>query len=112
MQAGCPTIPHNVFRRLGRLTELDPVQRPPANERARHDTRRRIAHLAARIMAEVQAAIHRATVVAQNMERALGRAWVERHPVGTFNAAYQGTRHSFKTTPLTGLPTHLQYLQG
>ncbi len=27
-------------------------ERPPANERARHDTRRRIAHLAARIMAE------------------------------------------------------------
>ena len=63
-----------------------------------------------RIMAEVQAAIKRAQAAAQSMDQAMGRAWVERNPVGTFNAAYQGAHNSFRTTPLTGLPSHLQYL--
>ena len=63
-----------------------------------------------RIMAEVQAAIQRAHAAARSMDQALAQAWVDRHPVGTFNAAYQGAHNSFRTTPLTGLPTHLQYL--
>lgn len=84
----------------------------------RREQRRSDAYLLAlaqhdpRIMAEVQAAIDRASIAAQSMERELGHAWVERQPVGTFNAAYQGTHNSFRTTPLTGLPTHLQYLPG
>ena len=65
-----------------------------------------------RIMAEVQAAIQRANTAAQAMDQALALAWVERHPVGTFNAAYQGKRNSFRTTPLAGLPSHMQYLPG
>ena len=63
-----------------------------------------------RIMAEVQAALQRACAAARSMDQALGQAWVERNPVGTFNAAYQGAHNSLRTTPLTGLPTHLQYL--
>lgn len=65
-----------------------------------------------RIMAEVQAAIQRAEADALTMERALGEAWVDRHPLGTFNAAYQGRRDSFRTTPLAGLPVNLQCLPG
>ncbi len=71
---------------------------------ARHDPR---------IMAEVQAATQRAND-AQTVDHARVQAWVERHPVGTFNAAYQfsGKRSAFHSTPLAGLPTHLQYLPG
>ena len=67
-----------------------------------------------RIMAELRAAIDRANAVAQAIDPARVQAWVERHPLGTFNAAYQyqGKRSSFQTTPLSGLPTHLQYLPG
>ncbi len=67
-----------------------------------------------RIMAELRAAIGRANTGAQSIDPARVQAWVERHPVGTFNAAYQyqGKRSSFQTTPLSGLPTHLQYLPG
>ncbi len=64
-----------------------------------------------RVMAEVIAAIRRAEVARQSMDQALGRAWLARHPLGTFNAGYQGRSNSFRTTPLAGLPTHLQYLQ-
>ncbi len=84
--------------------------------RQQHAQKRSDAYLLAlaqhdpRIMAEVQAAMQRAQAAAQSMDQALGRAWVERNPVGTFNAAYQGAHNSFRTTPLTGLPTHLQYL--
>jgi hypothetical protein len=72
---------------------------------ARHDPR---------IMAEVQAAIQRADDAAQTVDQERVQAWVERHPLGTFNAAYQfpGKRGVFQTTPLSGLPTHLQYLPG
>ncbi len=67
-----------------------------------------------RIMAEVQAAIERANDATQTVDPARVQAWVERHPVGTFNAAYQfpGKRSTFCSTPLSGLPTHLQYLPG
>ena len=67
-----------------------------------------------RIMAEVQAAIQRANDVVQTIDPARVQAWVEGHPVGTFNAAYPfpGKRPGFQTTPLSGLPTHLQYLPG
>ncbi len=72
---------------------------------ARHDPR---------IMEEVQAAIQRADDAAQTIDQARVQAWVERHPLGTFNAAYQfpGRRSGFQTNPLSGLPTHLQYLPG
>ena len=72
---------------------------------ARHDPR---------IMAEVQAAIQRANDATQTVDHARVQAWVERHPVGTFNAAYQfpGKRGALHSTPLAGLPTHLQYLPG
>ncbi len=65
-----------------------------------------------RIMAEVQAAIHRAAVASASMDQALGRAWLARHPVGTFNATYAGPGRSFRAMPMPGLPTHLQYLPG
>ena len=65
-----------------------------------------------RIMAEVQAAIHRAAVASESMDQALGRAWLARHPVGTFNAAYAGPGRTFRAMPMPGLPTHLQYLPG
>lgn len=72
---------------------------------ARHDPR---------IMAEVQAALQRCEAATQTIDPARVQAWVERHPVGTFNAAYQfpGKRGGFQTTPLSGLPTHLQCLPG
>ena len=65
-----------------------------------------------RIMAEVQAAMHRAAVASASMDQALGRAWLARHPVGTFNAAYAGPGRTFRAMPMPGLPTHLQYLPG
>lgn len=65
-----------------------------------------------RILAEVQAAIHRAAVASVSMDQALGRAWLARHPVGTFNAAYAGPGRTFRAMPMPGLPTHLQYLPG
>jgi phosphoglycerate dehydrogenase-like enzyme len=70
---------------------------------ARHDPR---------IMADLQAAIQRANKATQTVDQERVQAWVERHPVGTFNAAYQfpGKRSAFHSTPLAGLPTHLQYL--
>ena len=71
-----------------------------------------LAHHDPRIMAEVQAAIERANAAAQTMDQAQAQAWVERHPMGTFNATYQGRRDNFRTTPLAGLPTHMQYLPG
>ena len=71
-----------------------------------------LAHHDPRIMAEVLAAMDRANAAAQAMDHAQALAWVERHPVGTFNAAYQGRRNKFRTTPLAGLPTHMQYFPG
>ena len=65
-----------------------------------------------RIMAEVQAAMHRTAVASESMDQALGRAWLARHPVGTFNAAYVGPGRTFRAMPMPGLPTHLQYLPG
>ncbi len=65
-----------------------------------------------RIMAEVQAAMHRAAVASASMDQALGRAWLARHPVGTFSAAYTGPGRTFRAMPMPGLPTHLQYLPG
>lgn len=63
-----------------------------------------------RVMAEVQAAMERADAQRQLADQARGRAWLSRHPVGTFNAGYQGPHQGFRTTPLAGLPTHMQYL--
>ena len=67
-----------------------------------------------RIMAELQAAIQRVNDAVPTIDPARVQAWVERHPVGTFNAAYQfpGKRPGFQTSPLSGLPTYLQYLPG
>ena len=67
-----------------------------------------------RIRAEVQAAIERANTALQIVDHVRVQAWVERHPLGTFNAAYQfpSKRKGFQTTPLPGLPTHAQYMPG
>lgn len=63
------------------------------------------------LMADIEAAQRRAETDSRLMDQALGRAWLARHPVGTFNATYQGRRNTFRTTPLAGLPAHLQYLR-
>ncbi len=65
-----------------------------------------------RIMAEIQAAVHRAQVAQAAIDLAHGRAWVSHRPRNTLNAAYAGPRHSYLTTPLPGLPSHLQMLPG
>ncbi len=65
-----------------------------------------------RIMADLQAAIERSRVQRQKVQLAHGRAWVEHRPVGTLNAAYPGPRTVFRSSPMTGLPVHLQYLPG
>ncbi len=62
------------------------------------------------LMADIEAAQGRAEADSRLMDQALGRAWLARHPVGTFNATYQGRHNNFRTTPLVGLPAHLQYL--
>ena len=66
----------------------------------------------ARIMADLQGAMALARDAQCEKELAHGRAWVEHHPIGTLNAAYTGPRRMFRTTPLTGLPTHLQCYPG
>jgi hypothetical protein len=65
-----------------------------------------------RIMAELQGAMERAREAQCATELAHGRAWVEHHPLGTLNAAYAGPRRLFRTSPLTGLPTHMQFFPG
>ena len=63
-----------------------------------------------RIMAELQAAISRAQQCVQARDLTHGRAWLNHRPRGTLNAAYPGPRSVYLTTPLAGLPVHLQYL--
>ena len=63
------------------------------------------------LMADIEAAQARAETDSRLMDQALGRAWLARHPVGTFNATYQGRHNNFQTTPLAGLPAHMQYLR-
>ena len=63
-----------------------------------------------RIMAELQAAISRAQQCVQARDLTHGRAWLNHRPRGTLNAAYPGPRSVYLTTPLVGLPVHLQYL--
>ena len=63
------------------------------------------------LMADIEAAQARAETDSRLMDQALGRAWLARHPVGTFNATYQGRHNNFRTTPLAGLPAHTQYLR-
>lgn len=65
-----------------------------------------------RIMAELQGAIARAQATAQARDLTHGRAWLNHRPRGTLNAAYPGPRTVYLTTPLVGLPAHLQYLPG
>ena len=67
-----------------------------------------------RVMADIQAAIGRASPLLQIVDHVRVQAWVDRHPLGTFNAAYQlpSKRKGFQTTPLPGLPTHAQYMPG
>jgi len=67
-----------------------------------------------RVMADIQAAIGRASPVLKIVDHVRVQAWVDRHPLGTFNAAYQfpSKRKSFQSTPLPGLPTHAQYMPG
>lgn len=62
-----------------------------------------------RIMADLQSAIERGRSARESVQLAHGRAWLEHRPIGTFNAAYTGTHHRFKLSPLTGLPLHMQY---
>ena len=64
------------------------------------------------LMADIEAAQTRAETDSRLMDHALSRAWLARHPVGTFNATYQGRHNIFRTTPLAGLPSHMQYLRG
>ena len=63
-----------------------------------------------RVMAELEAAMERANCQRQHVQLAHGRAWLAHRPVGTLNAAYTGPRRPFNTSPLTGLPMHLQFL--
>lgn len=63
-----------------------------------------------RIMAELLAAVERAQAARSAIDLAHGRAWVDHRPRGTLNAAYAGPRNGYLTTPLTGLPSHLQLL--
>ena len=65
-----------------------------------------------RIMAELQGAIARAQASVQARDLTHGRAWLNHRPRGTLNAAYPGPRTVYLTTPLVGLPVHLQYLPG
>ena len=65
-----------------------------------------------RIMAELQAALQRTHAARAEIDLAHGRAWVSHRPRNTLNAAYAGPRHSYLTTPLPGLPSHLQMLPG
>ena len=86
-----------------------------AKRRAQRESDARLRALAEhdpRIMADIEAAITRTASASDPMDQALGRAWLDRHPVGTFNAAYAGPTQAFRTMPLTGLPTHVQYLPG
>ncbi len=87
-----------------------------ADRAERRSRRRADAYLRAlaardpRIQAELEAAVERGARIQAQREEAFARQWLARHPAGTFNAGYQGPRGSFHTAPLTGLPTHLQYL--
>jgi len=63
-----------------------------------------------RIMADLRAAMERASCQQQEIRLAHGRAWLAHRPVGTLNAGYTGPRSLFKASPLTGLPMHMQYL--
>lgn len=65
-----------------------------------------------RIMAELLAAAARAQDTAKARDLVHGRAWVNHRPRGTLNAAYPGPRSVYLTTPMVGLPAHLQYLPG
>ncbi len=65
-----------------------------------------------RIMAELQAAVQRGQVTQAEIDLTHGRAWLSHRPRNTLNAAYAGPRHSYLTTPLPGLPRHLQMLPG
>lgn len=65
-----------------------------------------------RIMAELMAAAARANEDAKARDLVHGRAWVNHRPRGTLNAAYPGPRSVYLTTPMVGLPVHLQYLPG
>lgn len=88
------------------------------NSKARRAQRRSDAYLLAlarhdpRIMTEVREAVQRAQLTIHTIDPERVQAWVDRHPLGTFNASYQGRRNGFHATPLSGLPTHLQYLPG
>ncbi len=58
-----------------------------------------------RIMAEVEAAVERAVIVKRSIDQAIGRAWLDRLPLGTLNAAYAGPRRGFRAISLAGVPT-------
>lgn len=60
------------------------------------------------LMEDIRAAMQRANPDAPELDA----AWMERHPVGTFNAAYQGRRRPYRVTPLAGFPAYMQYLPG
>lgn len=68
------------------------------------------AHHDPRIMAELQSAMDRAHAERQQVQLSHGRAWLAHRPIRTLNAAYTGPRRLFQSSPLTGLPMHLQYL--
>ncbi|MEO6624425.1 MAG: hypothetical protein ABIN37_06295 [Burkholderiaceae bacterium] len=65
-----------------------------------------------RIMAELLAAVARTQEFAKARDLMHGRAWLNHRPRGTLNAGYPGPRSVYLTTPLVGLPLHLQYLHG
>ena len=81
--------------------------------RAQKDADRTLMALALRdprIMLELQSAMECAAAEMRQVQLAHGRAWVAHRPVGTLNAAYTGSRMLFNSSPLTGLPMHLQYV--
>ena len=55
----------------------------------------------------LDSAIARAREAQCQVELAHGRAWVAHRPIGTLNAGYTGPRRLFRTSPVTGMPTHL-----
>jgi len=63
-----------------------------------------------RVMAELQAALCRAQSDWLTKDLQHGRAWLDHRPLRTLSASYPGPRSMYRVAPLTGLPTHLQYM--
>ena len=112
--AGMGLLRNTASRTAARVMSLIRTIRHLRSQKTADTYLRALAKHNPRIMAELQAAIGRPNAVVQIVDEVRVQAWVERHPLGTFNAAYQfpSKRKGFQTTPLPGLPTHAQYMPG